>query len=177
MSETDPEDTRAGKRQIVVGVFDDRSSDVVSAAVQYARAFDAELTCLFVEPRSYAIGETPGGAIYAADLERDEPPVFPKDLAEDISKAIADNGGSLVWHPVVREGTPVVELSRLAEETNALMFVLGTRKTGIADSMREFFNGSVVAQLTHRQKRPVVVIPLTVTERGEKLPWELADMA
>jgi hypothetical protein len=51
------------------------------------------------------------------------------------------------------------------------MFVLGTRKSGIRDSMREFLNGSVVAQLSHRQSRPVVVVPLTVVTSDEELPW------
>jgi len=41
--------------------------------------------------------------------------------------------------------------------------------------MREFLNGSIAAHLAHRQRRPVVVIPLSPVREGEALPWQGAS--
>jgi nucleotide-binding universal stress UspA family protein len=160
----------SGRRQIVVGMFDDRSGDVVRCAAHYAKAFDADLTLVFVEPTSLALGETPQGSLYGGNVvEELGEPEFPDDLLDLAEKAL--EGKDVSWQTVGRRGTPTTELSVLGDELDALMFVLGTRKPGIRDSMREFLNGSVVAQLSHRQSRPVVVVPLTVSTSTSELPW------
>jgi hypothetical protein len=38
--------------------------------------------------------------------------------------------------------------------------------------VREFFAGSVALHLSHRQARPVVVVPLAPVSRAQALPWE-----
>jgi nucleotide-binding universal stress UspA family protein len=38
--------------------------------------------------------------------------------------------------------------------------LVGTRRRGIGESIREFFTGSVAARLAHRQHRSVLVVPL-----------------
>ena len=48
---------------------------------------------------------------------------------------------------------------------DAQLIVVGTRKRGIGESIREFFTGSVAARLAHRQHRSVLVVPL-----GEPVP-------
>jgi nucleotide-binding universal stress UspA family protein len=159
-----------GRRQIVVGMFDERSGDVVGCAAHYAKAFDADLTCVFIEPTSLALGETPQGSLYGGNIvEELGEPEFPDDLLELAEQAL--DGKDITWSTVARRGTPSTELALLGDEVDALMFVLGTRKPGIRDSMREFLNGSVVAQLSHRQSRPVVVVPLTVSTTTSELPW------
>lgn len=167
MNETSQEN---GRRQIVVGMFDERSGDVVGCAAHYAKAFDADLTCVFIEPTSLALGETPQGSLYGGNIvEELGEPEFPDDLLELAEQAL--DGKDITWSTVARRGTPSTELALLGDEVDALMFVLGTRKPGIRDSMREFLNGSVVAQLSHRQSRPVVVVPLTVSTTTSELPW------
>jgi nucleotide-binding universal stress UspA family protein len=154
----------------VVGVFDDRAGDVVQVAARYARAFEADLSVVYVEPISLALGESPQGSLYGGNLaDQMGDPTFPDDIREIVESSLA--GCGVTWHAVARRGTPTLELSMVAEDEHALMFVLGTRKSGIRDSMREFLNGSVVAQLSHRQSRPVVVVPLTVVTSDEELPW------
>lgn len=162
---------RSGEpRQIVVGVVDERSRTVISTAAQYAKAFHATLTCVYVESTMLALGETPQGSLYAAGLaaEIDEP-FFPDDLMKVIEEGVGETG--VTWKAVPRRGTPTVELHEVAEDVDALMFVLGTRKPGLRDSMREFINGSVATQLSHKQVRPIVVVPLCVVGHDDDLPW------
>jgi nucleotide-binding universal stress UspA family protein len=56
-------------------------------------------------------------------------------------------------------------MKHLADQVDARLLVVGTRKRGIGESIREFFTGSVAARLAHRQQRPILVIPL-----GEPVP-------
>jgi hypothetical protein len=46
--------------------------------------------------------------------------------------------------------------------------VIGTREPGTREAVREFFDGSVIAELTHSQHRPVVVVPLNVVNVSGK---------
>jgi nucleotide-binding universal stress UspA family protein len=52
-----------------------------------------------------------------------------------------------------------------------MMIVVGTREPGFRGTVHEFINGSVAAQLAHRQHRPVVVIPLNPVTDDDELPW------
>lgn len=63
-------------------------------------------------------------------------------------------------------------LARLAEVLGAEMIVVGSRAGGVRASMHDFFRGSVAAHLTHRQSRPVVVVPVNPTPVGTAAPWE-----
>jgi nucleotide-binding universal stress UspA family protein len=56
-------------------------------------------------------------------------------------------------------------MKHLADQVDARLLVVGTRKRGLGESIREFFTGSVAARLAHRQQRPILVIPL-----GEPVP-------
>ena len=52
------------------------------------------------------------------------------------------------------------------------MIVVGSRRRGMRSGLKEFFGGSVAAQLAHRQHRPVVVVPVDPVAPGAPLPWE-----
>lgn len=149
-------------RDIVVGVVDERSRHVVETAAWYADTFGARLTCVAVDASPYTLGETPTGGLVtvpplAEDLE------FDPALSRIIDEVVAPRG--IAWTPRPRVGGPATEISRVAEELDALMIVVGT-KEGPRGSPRELFNGSVAAQLTHRQRRPVVVVPLDPVGEG-----------
>lgn len=158
------------RREILVGVFDERCGAVAASAARYAKAFDADLILAYVEPTTLALGETPQGSLYGGNIPEELiDPEFPDDLLELVEEGLGDH--KVAYRTIARRGTPTTELNRIAEDAHALMIVLGTRKPGIRDSMREFLNGSVAAQLSHRQCRPVVVIPLTVVDSDAELPW------
>lgn len=44
--------------------------------------------------------------------------------------------------------------------------ILGVRRAGVRGSLHEFFNGSVAIQLSRRQHRPLVVVPLATGTGG-----------
>jgi nucleotide-binding universal stress UspA family protein len=71
-------------------------------------------------------------------------------------------------------GNPAQALGDLADTLNASMIVVGTREATLRASLQEFINGSVAAQLAHRQHRPVVVIPLAPVPSDQPLPWDPA---
>ncbi|WP_284328799.1 hypothetical protein [Demequina litorisediminis] len=50
--------------------------------------------------------------------------------------------------------------------------MVGTREPGLRGTLHEFFSGSVAAQLSHRQHRPVLVVPLAPVGPEGELPWE-----
>lgn len=158
---------RTQKKQILVGVAGSRTRHVVATAAWYAENFDAELTCAAIDADPFTMGETPSGYLVTmADLtpEQEEERSFGPDLVAMIDSVTGPRG--IVWHERLATGRPAPELSDMAEELDALMIVLGTRE-GMRGALREALNGSVAAQLAHRQHRPVVVVPLDPITEGD----------
>ena len=146
------------RRKIVVGVVDERSRHVIETAACYASQFDATLVCAMIVPDPYGMGEAPAGylGMMRAITPNDPPVEMPPGLVRVIEEAVEPHG--VPWAPFTSVGTPARELTALAERIDALMFVLGTRE-GVRGMVREALNGSVAAQIAHRQNRPVVVVP------------------
>jgi nucleotide-binding universal stress UspA family protein len=67
-------------------------------------------------------------------------------------------------------GDTAQSLGELAERLDARAIVVGTRRPGFRAGLEKFFTGSVAVRLAHRQKRPVIVIP--VEPHAESAPWE-----
>jgi len=64
-------------------------------------------------------------------------------------------------------------MKHLAEQVDARLLVVGTRKRGFGESIREFFTGSVAARLAHRQTRPILVVPIgEIVPDDEDIVWE-----
>jgi len=160
--------------RIVVGIVPGQPAAVVATAASFAERFDAELVCAYVDTVRYGIGADLDGAVVALPIEADLAAEVVEMVDSELRAAVAAalEGRSVRWSIRALAGAPALELGRLAEEVDATMIVVGTREPGIRGSLHEFFNGSVAAQLTHRQRRPVLVVPLRpVGEEGE-LPWE-----
>ncbi len=79
-------------------------------------------------------------------------------------------GTDLSWEVTSLVGDPASALSGLADTLDAPLIVVGTRRRGLGESVREFFTGSVAARLTHRQQRPVLVVPAPPGHEDEALP-------
>ena len=62
-------------------------------------------------------------------------------------------------------GDPAMAIKHFADQIDARLIVVGTRKHGFGESVREFFTGAVGVRLAHRQHRPILVVPL-----GEPVP-------
>jgi nucleotide-binding universal stress UspA family protein len=159
---------------IVVGVELDEDAAVLRAAAEFARRFDAALVCVVSDPRRYVMREDADGSVTSLDIDPDDPEerqeIFDAPLRAQVDAVLGPLG--VEWTPRAMAGDPAVQLAHVAEEVDASMIVVGTRRPGRWGSMREFLNGSVAAHLAHRQHRPVVVIPLSPVGDGSALPWQ-----
>lgn len=167
---TSPEERTAAQADaphgaVIVGAVPGQSSRVIIEAARYARLLSAPLAIVHVDVTRFVTFEDPDGFVHSAPIDLD---VGGGDAELDEVRAAAE--AALVECPVpwsVHQlvGDPALAMKHLAERIDAKLLVVGTRKRGFGDSLREFFTGSVAARLTHRQHRPVLVIPL-----GEPVP-------
>lgn len=161
-----------GQQRILVGVNHGQADVVVEQAVRLARALTAELVCAHVDVGRYVVEERPDGTVVSRPLDPDLP-----ELSEsDVDPALVEHVRGLVGETPVtfRElaGDRAYALARLADICDVGMIVVGSRRRGVRSGLKEFFGGSVAAQLAHRQHRPVVVVPVQPLSPGTPLPWE-----
>jgi nucleotide-binding universal stress UspA family protein len=82
------------------------------------------------------------------------------------------DGRSVVWSVHQLVGDPAIAMKQFADRIGAKLIVVGTRRRGFGESIREFFTGSVAARLAHRQTRPILVVPIGETVADdEDLTW------
>ncbi|HEY8912827.1 universal stress protein [Lacisediminihabitans sp.] len=163
-------------RSVVVGIVPGQSDDVVLQAAMFASRFEAQLVCAFVETSRYVVEELADGSVRSLPFDPDLPElrdeVFDPELAAHLGSLLAAR--NVRWSTRALAGDPARALAHLADAVDAAMIVVGTRRTSPRRGIREFFGGSVAAQLAHRQHRPVVVIPQAPVSIEEPLPWEPA---
>ncbi|HEY9293143.1 MAG TPA: universal stress protein [Microlunatus sp.] len=160
---------------IVVGVTPGQPDIVIKHAVKLARKLGARVLCAFVDTGQMAMFEGADGTLMTMPLDPDivdEPTPFPEELQQRLSDTCGARDVPVEFRRPI--GEPAIALAELAEQEQAYMIMVGTRRPGFRASLAEFFGGSVAAHLTHRQPRPVIVVPLTPTESGE-LPWDEAE--
>ncbi|QIG38849.1 universal stress protein [Microbacterium sp. 4R-513] len=150
---------------VVVGLVPGEPSRVVKEAARYAKVLGAHLLVVHVDVTRFVTYEDPDGYVHSApidmnigggeaDLER---------VRTEADAVLAASG--VQWSIRQLVGDPALAIKHLAEDVDARLIVVGTRKRGIGESIREFFTGSVAARLAHRQHRPILVVPL-----GEPVP-------
>ena len=165
-------DNDAVPGRILVGVNHGQSDVVLQQAVRFARALSAELICAHVDVGRYVVEERPDGTVVSRPLDPD----LPELSDSDFDPALAEHIRSVVGDVAVtfRElaGDRAYALTRLADICGVEVIVVGSRRRGVRSGIKEFFGGSVAAQLAHRQHRPVVVVPVAPVAPGAPLPWE-----
>jgi nucleotide-binding universal stress UspA family protein len=164
---------RSIRGYVVVGVVPSTAERVVTTAVDLAARFGTGLACVSVEPDRMAFAEGIDGTVlsypldpqsWAAELE------FDPALEARLRPIAEARGVDLV--ATCLTGEPAHVLGALADRVDAPLVVVGSREAGLRGSVREFFAGSVALHLSHRQHRPVVVVPLAPVARSEALPWD-----
>jgi nucleotide-binding universal stress UspA family protein len=158
---------------IVVGVLPDQPLWVIQVAAEFARTFRARLVCVSVDSSRYVLQDLPDGTLISAPIDPDsggDEPLFPQERLDEIDALL----GPMQVRWTMRElvGEAAMSLMTVADEENALMIVVGTRQNGFGGAVRRFFAGSVAVRLSHRQYRPVVVVPIEPTEDTRRMPWE-----
>ncbi|NUP58137.1 MAG: universal stress protein [Pseudarthrobacter sp.] len=146
---------------VLTGVVPGQPLAVAHRAAELAVSLDVELVCAYVDVTTY-LAEEPDGRVEALPIDPDGI----DDDIEDISAGIRERlqealeGAGVRWSFVTLAGDPARALGRLAESRDASVIVVGTRERGLGARLEELLVGSVAVHLTHRQHRPVLVVPL-----------------
>jgi nucleotide-binding universal stress UspA family protein len=144
--------TSAGSTQLVLG-WDMHSNS--SAALQFAVALAARLNAHL-------------HVVHVADV--DDLPVDPDaaDWEELLDQRLADTATTARtlleqldarWSYHAAHGRPTDVIANLAEETDALMVILGGPRGGMLSFIETLAGQSVSHQLTHKPGRPVLIVP------------------
>jgi len=158
---------------VVVGVTPDQPPRVLKVAAKHAALLGVPLMIVNVDVMRFVTYEDPDGSVHSAPLDADID-TGADDLAAVTAQATALlDGHDVVWSVQQVVGDPALALKKVAEQRDARLIVVGTRRRGFGESVREFFTGSVAARLAHRQTRPVLVVPLgEPVPDDEDIPWE-----
>jgi nucleotide-binding universal stress UspA family protein len=145
----------------------DHSFKALDAAIQIAKKFTGKITLVHVyrvsatvdvnyeasqEPGIPATGVPVMTASEVSKLDRYASETGNSILAEGKRRVSAEKVGA---ETVLREGHVVEEISRVAEEGNFGLIVIGAR--GVSH-IREMFLGSVTESLMHNASCPVLVV-------------------
>ncbi|MEN8601580.1 universal stress protein [Microbacterium rhizosphaerae] len=165
---TDP----ATRGAVIVGVVPGQSSRVLKEGAKYAKLLGAHLLVVHVDVTRFVTYEDPDGYVHSAPIDinvvaGETDLMAVKQQASDVL-----SGSTLDWSVRQLVGDPAIAIKHLAEEIDAKLLVVGTRRRGLGESIREFFTGSVAARLSHRQTHPVLVIPLGEPVPDDEDVWE-----
>ncbi|MCT9002277.1 universal stress protein [Microbacterium memoriense] len=156
---------------VIVGAIPDQPSRVLTEAARYARLFGAPLIIAHVDVTRFITYEDPDGYVHSAPIDMDIASgegqlTSVKDAAASVLADVAVD-----WTVSQLVGDPAMAIKQLAERSHARLIVVGTRRRGFGESIREFFTGSVAARLAHRQSRPVLVVPLEEPAADDEALW------
>ncbi len=145
---------------VIVGVVPGRVSRVLREATRYARLLAVPLVVVYVDVTRFVTYEDPDGYVHSApiDMNLATGEMAAAQVADDAAAVLA--GSDVPWSVHELVGDPALAIKGLAEDLDSPLIVIGTRRRGLGESIREFFTGSVAARLAHRQSRPILVVPL-----------------
>ena len=159
------------QKAVIVGMQLDQDPHVLDEAVRFARLLNAPLVVAHVDITRFVTYEDPDGYVHSAPIDINfDAGAAEFEAVEAAAATMRDEKGDTgPARPHV--GDPAPAIKQLANKLDAQLIVVGTRKRGIGESIREFFTGSVAARLAHRQHRSVLVVPL-----GESVPDEQKEI-
>ncbi|MDN3311440.1 universal stress protein [Microbacterium oryzae] len=145
---------------VIVAAIPGQAPRVVKEAARYAALLRAPLVVVHVDVTRFVTYEDPDGFVQTApvDIHIDAG----AEELEAVTRAAEEHltGKDVQWSVRQLVGDPALALKHFADKIDARLIVVGTRKRGIGDSIREFFTGSVAARLSHRQHRSILVVPV-----------------
>lgn len=147
---------------IVVAVFPGIPVRLVDAALEHAKAFGSSLVMAYVDESRVPVGDGSASTPLIPDDERTPFQVREADLRGALSAVMARHP-EVPWEFRYLAGLTDRELAHLAHSVDAGAFIVGTKAPGFRWQAKEWFDGSVAVQLSRRQRRPVIIVPL----RGE----------
>lgn len=145
---------------VIVGVVSGIPSRVVKEAARYATLLQAPLLVVTVDVTRFVTYEDPDGYVHSAPIDLNLAASEGELTRVTAEAAAVLEGTDVEWSTRQLVGDPALAIKHLADRLDAKLIVVGTRRRGIGESIREFFTGSVAARLAHRQRRPILVVPL-----------------
>ncbi|KQR06268.1 universal stress protein [Arthrobacter sp. Leaf145] len=145
---------------ILVGVMPGQHPSVVEQAAVVAGGTRLPLVFAHADVTVYPVDGTTGGP--AAPIDPDGVDGDSRNAIEALKKTIADqlSGLDIQWSITPLAGEPARALAREAEAIGASMIVVGTREHRLTAALKDATAGSVARHLSHRQNRPVLVVPV-----------------
>jgi nucleotide-binding universal stress UspA family protein len=159
------------QKAVIVGMQPDQSAHVLDEAARYAKLLGVPLVVAHVDVTRFVTYEDPDGYVHSAPIDLNIEAGAAEFEAVQAAAAESLQGSGLNWTARQLVGDPALAIKQLANKLDAQLIVVGTRKRGLGESIREFFTGSVAARLAHRQHRPVLVVPLE-----ESVPDDQAEI-
>lgn len=154
---------------VVLGATADLPDRVWNEAARYARLFGRDLIVAYVDVTRFVTYADPDGVQHSAPID------INLAAGQAQADAVRARAEKLLepdaWTLRSLVGDPAMALKDLADQVDAVMIVVGTRRRGFGETLREFFTGSVAARLAHRQHRPVLVVPLEEPLADADDPW------
>jgi nucleotide-binding universal stress UspA family protein len=154
---------------VLMGVVPGQPLAVAHRAAELANSLNVKLICAYVDVTTY-LAEEPDGRVEALPIDPDgiddDIEGISAGMRERLQEALDESGVS--WSFVTLAGDPARALGRLAESADASIIVVGTRERGFGARFEELLVGSVAVHLTHRQHRPVLVVPLAPQNRHHR---------
>ena len=158
---------------VIAGVVPGQSTRVMIEAARYARLLSAPLALVHVDVTRFVTFEDPDGYVHSAPIDPDAGAAEHDAATIRTAAETALAGCGVTWNVHQLVGDPALAIKHLADRIDAKLLVVGTRKRGFGESIREFFTGSVAARLSHRQHRPILVVPLgDPVPDDEDIVWE-----
>ncbi|KAA0960252.1 MULTISPECIES: universal stress protein [Microbacterium] len=148
------------QKAVIVGMQPGQAPRVIEEAARYARLLRVPLVVTHVDVTRFVTYEDPDGYVHSAPIDVNFDAGTAEFEAVQAQAAAVLDGSGLTWTARQLVGDPALAIKQLAHRLDAQLIVVGTRKRGIGESIREFFTGSVAARLAHRQHRSVLVVPL-----------------
>lgn len=159
------------QKAVIVGMQPGQARHVLQEAARYATLLNAPLVVAHVDVTRFVTYEDPDGYVHSAPIDLNlEAGVAEFEEVQAEAGTIL-GGSNLTWTARQLVGDPALAIKQLANKLDAQLIVVGTRKRGLGESIREFFTGSVAARLAHRQHRSVLVVPLE-----DSVPDDQADI-
>jgi len=144
---------------VVVGIEPGQTSSVLTTVASTAADLNAKVIVVFADSGRFVTERLPEGNILGAS----EAP-FPTELADLVAQTL--DGVDYELHNIA--GDPAKVLSAVAEEVDARMIVIGTRRPGIRNKLAQFIEGSIAVALAQKQTRPVLVVPQQIINLPEE---------
>lgn len=144
---------------VIVAIQPNQNPRVLHEAAKYAGVLGAKLLVVFVDVTRFVTYEDPDGLIHSSAIDINLPDGT--DAFEQVKLEAAEQLAAFTgdWSVEQLIGDPAIAIKKLAHDEDAQLIVVGTRKRGLGEGIRQFFTGAVATRLALRQSRPVLVIP------------------